>query len=301
METLAALEPSPFPVISLYLSLSTNQNGREDHQQFVRKVFSERAKALPARVARARELRQGRRAHPANTSRRRTAVAGQALAIFACSGSGSVRGHSARRADRRASLFIGSVAASVSARAAGRELSALRGRDARHQQGAHLCLRRGSTERDETDRRREDPPHLEGRMVAGALSAPRRQLPHASHQGSRRDARQDGARRRASSTSWSPATRSAMPILREQLPKAARREDGRDRCRTKTARAAASSQRTMAALREKDAETDVEKVAGDDGRVAERRSGRRRAGSHAVGIPARSGRRADHHRLSRKR
>ena len=47
METLAALEPSPFPVISLYLSLSTNQNGREDHQQFVRKVFNERAKALP--------------------------------------------------------------------------------------------------------------------------------------------------------------------------------------------------------------------------------------------------------------
>jgi hypothetical protein len=47
MEVLAALEPSPFPVISLYLSLSTNQNGREEYQQFVRKVFSERAKALP--------------------------------------------------------------------------------------------------------------------------------------------------------------------------------------------------------------------------------------------------------------
>ena len=29
METLAALEPSPFPVISLYLSLTPNQNGRE--------------------------------------------------------------------------------------------------------------------------------------------------------------------------------------------------------------------------------------------------------------------------------
>jgi hypothetical protein len=47
MEVLAALEPSPFPVISLYLSLSTNQNGREEYQQFVRKVFSERARALP--------------------------------------------------------------------------------------------------------------------------------------------------------------------------------------------------------------------------------------------------------------
>ena len=48
METLAALEPSPFPVISLYLSLSPNQNGRESHDSFVRKVFNDRAKALPA-------------------------------------------------------------------------------------------------------------------------------------------------------------------------------------------------------------------------------------------------------------
>src|SRR4029453_2739606 len=48
METLAALEPSPFPVISLYLSLAPNQNGRESHDQFVRKVFTDRAKALPA-------------------------------------------------------------------------------------------------------------------------------------------------------------------------------------------------------------------------------------------------------------
>jgi peptide subunit release factor 1 (eRF1) len=46
METLAALEPSPFPVISLYLSLTPNQNGREDYQAFIRKVLNERAKAL---------------------------------------------------------------------------------------------------------------------------------------------------------------------------------------------------------------------------------------------------------------
>jgi peptide subunit release factor 1 (eRF1) len=46
MEVLAALEPSPFPLISLYLSLAPNQNGREDHHQFVRKVFNDRAKAF---------------------------------------------------------------------------------------------------------------------------------------------------------------------------------------------------------------------------------------------------------------
>ena len=48
MEILAALEPSPFPVISLYLSLTANQTGREEYGQFVRKVFSERGKALAA-------------------------------------------------------------------------------------------------------------------------------------------------------------------------------------------------------------------------------------------------------------
>ena len=46
METLAALEPSPFPVISLYLSLTPYQNGRENWDQFIGKVFNERGKAM---------------------------------------------------------------------------------------------------------------------------------------------------------------------------------------------------------------------------------------------------------------
>lgn len=46
METLAALEPSPFPVISLYLSLSANSVGRENWEAFVHKVFNEHGKAL---------------------------------------------------------------------------------------------------------------------------------------------------------------------------------------------------------------------------------------------------------------
>jgi peptide subunit release factor 1 (eRF1) len=46
MEVLASLEPSPFPFISLYLDLTPNEVGREDHHQFVRKVFAERAKGF---------------------------------------------------------------------------------------------------------------------------------------------------------------------------------------------------------------------------------------------------------------
>ena len=85
METLAALEPSPFPVISLYLSLTPNQNGREAHDQFVRKVFADRAKALPAEsperesfdtdVERIREYLDSPRQQSS-----------QGLAIFACAG-----------------------------------------------------------------------------------------------------------------------------------------------------------------------------------------------------------------------
>ena len=86
MEALAALEPSPFPVISLYLNLSANQNGREDYQPFVRKVFSERAKALP-------EQSPERESFDADVARiqehleSKDAATGQAVAIFACSGS----------------------------------------------------------------------------------------------------------------------------------------------------------------------------------------------------------------------
>ena len=86
MEHLAALEPSPYPVISLYLNLAANQVGREEHEGFVRKVFAERAKCMrqgsPERdsfekdAKRIREYLAGKR-DPAS----------QGLAIFACSGS----------------------------------------------------------------------------------------------------------------------------------------------------------------------------------------------------------------------
>ena len=48
MESLAALEPSPYPVISLYLNLTPNPGERADHMRFVRKVFNDRAKAMLA-------------------------------------------------------------------------------------------------------------------------------------------------------------------------------------------------------------------------------------------------------------
>ena len=86
MEQLAALEPSPFPVISLYLSLSPNQNGREGYEQFIKKALNERARALP-------EQSPERESFDKDVKRIQEFLtdqdlnAGQGLAIFACTGS----------------------------------------------------------------------------------------------------------------------------------------------------------------------------------------------------------------------
>jgi peptide subunit release factor 1 (eRF1) len=85
METLATLEPSPFPVISLYLSLTPNQNGREDYEAFVRKVLNERSKGLPQDSPERNSFEQ-------DAERIRTYLetakpqSSQGLAIFASSG-----------------------------------------------------------------------------------------------------------------------------------------------------------------------------------------------------------------------
>jgi len=85
MEVLAALEPSPFPVISLYLSLTANQTGREEYGQFVRKVFSERGKALaadsPARASFEQDVDRIRKYLEAKRD-----ASWHGVAIFACAG-----------------------------------------------------------------------------------------------------------------------------------------------------------------------------------------------------------------------
>jgi|KBSMisStaDraftv2_1062788.scaffolds.fasta_scaffold53002_3 peptide chain release factor subunit 1 len=51
LKRLAGLEPSPFPVISLYLDLRANQHGRDGYAAFVRKVLPERLKDMPQQSA----------------------------------------------------------------------------------------------------------------------------------------------------------------------------------------------------------------------------------------------------------
>jgi hypothetical protein len=48
LERLAALEPSPFPVISLYLNTQPDQHGRDNFNTFLRKELSDRVNTYPA-------------------------------------------------------------------------------------------------------------------------------------------------------------------------------------------------------------------------------------------------------------
>lgn len=48
LDRLAAFEPAPYPVISLYLNTKPGQTGRDQFQTFVRKEFAARARTYPA-------------------------------------------------------------------------------------------------------------------------------------------------------------------------------------------------------------------------------------------------------------
>lgn len=85
MEILAALEPSPFPVISLYLSLTPNSVGRETWETFVQKVFNERGRALQTDSPERGSFEKDAQRIREYLDQPRDAAC-QGLAIFACAG-----------------------------------------------------------------------------------------------------------------------------------------------------------------------------------------------------------------------
>ena len=48
LERLAAFEPAPYPVVSLYLNTQAGQHGRDQHQAFIRKEFKARSRTYAA-------------------------------------------------------------------------------------------------------------------------------------------------------------------------------------------------------------------------------------------------------------
>jgi peptide chain release factor subunit 1 len=47
LQRLAAFEPAPYPVISVYLNTQSGQHGRDQHQAFIRKEFKARSRTYP--------------------------------------------------------------------------------------------------------------------------------------------------------------------------------------------------------------------------------------------------------------
>ena len=256
MELLAALEPSPFPVISLYLSLTSNQVGREEHQQFVRKVFNERAKGMP-------EESPERQSFDKDVKRiqeyleKNNAAEGQAVAIFACTGSDLFEAIPLEAPIGEHTLFISSVPHLY-------PLAKLVENYPRYAavmldtNKARIFVYGTSTEHEETivgEKTR--------RTSQGGWSQARYQRRaenfHMHHIKEVIETLDKIVRKEGIEHIVVAGAEVAMPILREQLPKhladkiveIGAHEDGES---------GSFVQRTMAALREKDAETDIEKV-----------------------------------------
>ena len=256
MEILAALEPSPFPVISLYLSLTSNQIGREEHQQFVRKVFNERAKGMaeesPERTSFDKDV-----ARIQEYLEKNNAAEGQAVAIFASSGSELFEAIPLEAPIDEHSVFISSVPHLY-------PLAKLVENYPRYAavmldtNKARIFVFGTSTEHEETivgEKTR--------RTSKGGWSQARYQRRadnfHMHHIKEVVDTLDKIVREENLSQVVVSAGEQALPILREQLPKhladmiieIGAHEEGQS---------GSFVQRTMAALREKDAETDIEKV-----------------------------------------
>ena len=85
LEKLAAFEPQELPVLSLYLNLAADQHGRDQYDAFVRKVFGERQKAFkentPARSSFDRDVERIQTYLSDDVNR-----SAHGLALFACYG-----------------------------------------------------------------------------------------------------------------------------------------------------------------------------------------------------------------------
>lgn len=87
LDRLAAVEPSPYPVISLYLNTQPNQHGRDNFQSFVRKELKARAQTYPARST-DRETLERDMERIAQYLEAELQPSANGVAIFACDASG---------------------------------------------------------------------------------------------------------------------------------------------------------------------------------------------------------------------
>ncbi|HYT67345.1 MAG TPA: Vms1/Ankzf1 family peptidyl-tRNA hydrolase [Vicinamibacterales bacterium] len=84
---LAAFDPSPYPVISLYLNTQPNERGRDNFQAFVRKELKARAQTYPARSSE-REMLERDAERIASYLQNDMRPSANGVAIFACDAAG---------------------------------------------------------------------------------------------------------------------------------------------------------------------------------------------------------------------
>ena len=296
LDRLAAFEPSPYPVLSLYLNTQPGPQGRDQFQAFVRKELKARSRTYPRGLAGSREPRSRPGADRA-LSRNRAAAVGQRRRDLRLLGRRTVRDRSADRADRPALALHRRSATPLPARAARVAVSAIRRRADRHQQRANPRLSRPASSSPSSDVKGvKTRRHLTGRLVAGALSAPHRELPPASRQGSRRHARSHRAGAKASTQIVLSGDEVITPLLREQMPKHLAEKivdhlqlEAHATHRGRPAGDAGGDAAAEHAQRPR-------KSGCGDRRLSRRRPRRRRARRHTGGAHQGSGRRAADHR-----
>jgi peptide chain release factor subunit 1 len=83
LDRLAAFEPAPYPVISLYLDTRPNERGRDNFQAFVRKELKARAQTYPARSPE-REMLDRDMERIARYLENEVQPSANGVAIFAC-------------------------------------------------------------------------------------------------------------------------------------------------------------------------------------------------------------------------
>jgi peptide chain release factor subunit 1 len=83
LQRLAAFEPSPYPVVSLYLNTQPNARGRDQHQSFVRKELRARSDTYPPRSSE-REMLERDLARIASFLETDLQPSANGVAVFAC-------------------------------------------------------------------------------------------------------------------------------------------------------------------------------------------------------------------------
>ena len=253
-----SFEAGPFPVVSLYLNMQPDQNGRDQFEPFLKKELAERLRTYPASGPERESLEK-------DAAKIREYVAGVDPSVerrrdLRVRRRRSVRRRDARRPASGASAVHLGPAASVPAGAAHRRVSALRRAPGRHALGADL--RRSPRTPSSAPSRSKASRRSGTRWAAGrrrATSAtPRTTTCTTPRKSSRRSARI--VRDESIDSIVMAGDDVIVPLLKEQLPK-----DLAERVVDVVKLEARASERevlekTIAALREKDVETDREKV-----------------------------------------